>query len=293
MSIFNGNSLFLSKKSKTMPVVKVPKNVKQSLQIDRAFENGIFKIEPKEKMAVYDRCYIFEDINYINKNIGEQKDFLMNLMFWLNSMDVEFKITLANEYQSMDEFLASIRAEKNKAEYPDIAKGIRQWQDERIKETNPNVTTLRYLTGVDAQSLAAIQEFSAKEFKALSSGNVGEGVMVWNKKVVMFDALISKENVLYKNYSTNFHEKAKEQKRLSFEEEVVPNFGTKEKTEPRSVLSKKEEELILEVACIMDITVTDVERLFNQDTETCLGYLKLLEEKGELREVNGRYRRVG
>lgn len=147
--------------------------------------------------------------------------------------------------------------------------------------------------GVDAQSLAAIQEFSAKEFKALSSGNVGEGVMVWNKKVVMFDALISKENVLYKNYSTNFHEKAKEQKRLSFEEEVVPNFGTKEKIEPRSVLSKKEEELILEVACIMDITVTDVERLFNQDTETCLGYLKLLEEKGELREVNGRYRRVG
>lgn len=887
MSIFNGNRLFLSKKSKTMPVVKVPKNVKQSLQIDRAFENGIFKIEPKEKMAVYDRCYIFEDINYINKNIGEQKDFLMNLMFWLNSMDVEFKITLANEYQSMEEFLESIRAEKNKAEYPDIAKGIRQWQDERIKETNPNVTTLRYLTvttradneanarvylnaiettimeafagwgsrieklstlerleslqklicpnhpeqqdyinlpsdkkkhqkdwkndilprsikqypnymvmgdtyvtvlfghryrqaidtdkfihsmsnvsypsfltldyapvekdlvndklinaqvnneraiteeieqkrnagipainasyprekkkneiesyidqldendekgfflnllvvitaydedelaermkemqaigkregvvletcdytqlkawntalpiggrqvdymrffltsslvafqpffaqdviepggqmmglncttkhfivgnrkklpnphgifvglsgsgksmlikltelsqtllatdddimiidpqnefrdivekdkgsyfdltpksgiflngfevseevfassvavqkkfiaqqteyaktlcaavmkninvtqehdsiisrctermfkdvfeqkklkkqptllwlreeihkelqqvdnehdealireiynsleeytigscdmlahpsnvslnrrmigfgmsnvpennweavmvtilhylsvrmdynkrfqkathlvidetqvvskkpgsaiqlnnavitfrkfggivtmamqnvtaalsnqtlielfqncsykaffdqgGVDAQSLAAIQEFSAKEFKALSSGNVGEGVMVWNKKVVMFDALISKENVLYKNYSTNFHEKAKEQKRLSFEEEVVPNFGTKEKIEPRSVLSKKEEELILEVACIMDITVTDVERLFNQDTETCLGYLKLLEEKGELREVNGRYRRVG
>lgn len=887
MSIFNGNSLFLSKKSKTMPVVKVPKNVKQSLQIDRAFENGIFKIEPKEKMAVYDRCYIFEDINYINKNIGEQKDFLMDLMFWLNSMDVEFKITLANEYQSMEEFLESIRAEKNKAEYPDIAKGIRQWQDERIEETNPNVTTLRYLTvttradneanarvylnaiettimeafagwgsrieklstlerleslqklicpnhpeqqdyinlpsdkkkhqkdwkndilprsikqypnymvmgdtyvtvlfghryrqaidtdkfihsmsnvsypsfltldyapvetdlvndklinaqvnneraiteeieqkrnagipainasyprekkkneiesyidqldendekgfflnllvvitahdedelaermkemqaigkregvvletcdytqlkawntalpiggrqvdymrffltsslvafqpffaqdviepggqmmglnrttkhfivgnrkklpnphgiivgfsgsgksmlikltelsqtllatdddimiidpqnefrdivekdngsyfdltpksgiflngfevseevfvssvavqkkfiaqqteyaktlcaaamkninvtqehdsiisrctermfkevfgqkklkrqptllwlreeiykelqrvdnehdaalirviynsleeytigscdmlahpsnvslnrrmigfgmsnvpennweavmvtilhylsvrmdynkrfqkathlvidetqvvskkpgsarqlnnavitfrkfggivtmamqnvtaalsnqtlielfqncsykafldqgGVDAQSLAAIQEFSAKEFKALSSGNVGEGVMVWNKKVVMFDALISKENVLYKNYSTNFHEKAKEQKRLSFEEEVVPNFGTKEKIEPRSVLSKKEEELILEVACIMDITVTDVERLFNQDTETCLGYLKLLEEKGELREVNGRYRRVG
>ena len=43
----------------------------------------------------------------------------------------------------------------------------------------------------------------------------------------------------------------------------------------------------------MDSTVTDVERLFNQDTETCLGYLKLLEEKGELREVNGRYRRVG
>ncbi len=43
----------------------------------------------------------------------------------------------------------------------------------------------------------------------------------------------------------------------------------------------------------MDITVIDVERLFNKDTKTCLGYLKLLEEKGKLREVDGRYRRVG
>lgn len=49
MSIFNGNSLFLSKKNKTMPIVKVPKNVKQSLMIEKAYENGIFKIEPKGK----------------------------------------------------------------------------------------------------------------------------------------------------------------------------------------------------------------------------------------------------
>lgn len=49
MSIFNGNSLFLSKKSKTMPIVKLPKNVKQSLQIDRAFENGILRSSQKKK----------------------------------------------------------------------------------------------------------------------------------------------------------------------------------------------------------------------------------------------------
>ena len=68
--------------------------------------------------------------------------------------------------------------------------------------------------------------------------------------------------------------------------------GTTEKTESRSVLSEKEEELILEVSCIMDITVTDVERLFNQDTETCLGYLKRLEKKGKLKEVNGSFNRL-
>ena len=185
MSIFNGNSLFLSKKSKTMPVVKVPKNVKQSLQIDRAFENGIFKIEPKEKMAVYDRCYIFEDINYINKNIGEQKDFLMNLMFWLNSMDVEFKITLANEYQSMEEFLESIRAEKNKAEYPDIANGIRQWQDERIKETNPNVTTLRYLT----VTTRADNEANARVYLNAIETTIMEAFAGWGSRIEKLSTL--------------------------------------------------------------------------------------------------------
>ena len=143
--------------------------------------------------------------------------------------------------------------------------------------------------GVDAQSLDAIQEFSAKEFRALSSGNVGEGVMVWNKKVVMFDALISKNNTLYRSYNTNFHEKAKEQKKLSFEE-VVPNFGTKEEPITKYVLKEKEEQLILKVACIME---TDVERILKKDRETSLGYLKLLEEEGKLKEVNGRYRKVG
>ena len=179
MSIFNGNSLFLSKKSKTMPVVKVPKNVKQSLQIDKVYENGIFKIEPKQRNAVYDRCYIFEDINYINKNVGEQKAFLMNLMFWLNSMDVEFKITLANEYQSMDEFLESIRAEKNKDEYPAIAKGIRQWQDERIDETNPNVTTLRYLT-ITAR---ADNETNARVYLNAIETTIMEAFLGWGSRI--------------------------------------------------------------------------------------------------------------
>ena len=146
MATFNGNRAFTMKKQKTMPVTKLPKNVKQSFQVVKAYENGIFQIEPKTKQAVYDRSYVFEDINYINKNTNEKKSFLTELMLWLNAMEVEFKITLANEYQSKKEFLRSIRSEKHRDSYPEIAQGIRQWQEERLEETNPNVTTLRYLT---------------------------------------------------------------------------------------------------------------------------------------------------
>ena len=62
----------------------------------------------------------------------------------------------------------------------------------------------------DANALAQIQELSQTEFNALNSEEVGKGVMVWGKKVVLFDAKISKENELYPLINTNFHEKAKE-----------------------------------------------------------------------------------
>lgn len=67
-------------------------------------------------------------------------------MFWLNSMDASYKITLCNEYQSVEKFLASIRNERNEREYPDIAKGIRQWQESKLADANSTVRTLRYLT---------------------------------------------------------------------------------------------------------------------------------------------------
>ena len=61
---------------------------------------------------------------------------------------------------------------------------------------------------MDAQSLAEIQPLSEREFRALGTGKPGEGVIVWNKKVVLFNARIEKDNILYEKYSTNFHEKA-------------------------------------------------------------------------------------
>lgn len=146
MAVFNGNRAFTARRKMSQPVVKCPGNVRNALNIDRVYQAGIFKIEPQKRQALYDRCYVFEDINYVNKNQGEQRNFLLDLMFWLNSMNVQFKITFANEYQDMDEFLASIRTEKNEKEYPDIVQGMRQWQEAHLHDVNPSVTTMRYLT---------------------------------------------------------------------------------------------------------------------------------------------------
>lgn len=68
--------------------------------------------------------------------------------------------------------------------------------------------------GVDAQALSKIQKFSSKEFEKLNSSEKGQGVMVWDKKVVLFDALIEKSNVLYQAFNTDFHEQARQKKTL-------------------------------------------------------------------------------
>ncbi|MCR5451445.1 MAG: hypothetical protein K6F00_02325 [Lachnospiraceae bacterium] len=60
--------------------------------------------------------------------------------------------------------------------------------------------------GVDAQHLAEIQELSAREYEFLAEETPGNGVMIWGKKVILLNAQMDKENPLYKEFSTNFHE---------------------------------------------------------------------------------------
>lgn len=159
--------------------------------------------------------------------------------------------------------------------------------------------------GVDAQALAAIQELSAKEYKALSAGNIGEGVMVWNKKVVLFDARISKKNVLYKAYSTNFYEENKredkrEDKREELQEGNVLNFGTQktEESPKTSVLNcgaitKQQEALLLQIAGFLDLTAADAAECLHEPDEDCEKYLEILEHQGKLLLLeNGKYRKV-
>ena len=72
--------------------------------------------------------------------------------------------------------------------------------------------------GVDAASLAQIQEFSEEELRALEEEIPGRGVMVWGGQVYLFDARMNEKNVLYNQFNTNFHEKA-EQKKMQEEVE--------------------------------------------------------------------------
>lgn len=113
---------------------KTPVSTRDSLFIHKANKSGIFQIERNGNRKLYDRCYAFTDINYINQDKDEKIHVLENLMDFFKSMSMAFKITIANEYQDMNKFIDDIFVNKNDDEYPVISSGIRQWIDEKKEE---------------------------------------------------------------------------------------------------------------------------------------------------------------
>lgn len=63
MAIFNGNKEFSKKRELSQPLVPVPKNVRQAFNIQKAYANGVFQLEPKRRR----RC--MTDVMYLRISI--------------------------------------------------------------------------------------------------------------------------------------------------------------------------------------------------------------------------------
>ena len=113
---------------------KYPRSTRDSLYIAKANKSGIFQIERNGTRKLYDRCYAFTDINYINQDKEDKIHILENLMDFFKSMSLSFKITIVNEYQDMNGYIDDIFVNKNDDKYPVISQGIRQWIDEKKDE---------------------------------------------------------------------------------------------------------------------------------------------------------------
>lgn len=146
MAKIDANSAFAKGKALTQPVVKLPRSVKQSLCIDKAYSSGNFKIEPMNGEAMYDQCYLFEDINYVNKDIHKKDTTLREIMNLLKSLDGAFKITIANEQREMNEFMDEIFNPINAAEYPILEDGMGKWINQKLDEGTKDIKKTMMLT---------------------------------------------------------------------------------------------------------------------------------------------------
>ena len=140
------NLRFAEKKAVSVPHVKIPKRVKDALNIDIISVDGICKIEPQDGMGIYDRCYIFEDINYKNQDEEKKDSTLIQIMRWFKSMNTQFKITIANEQRDMTRFMDEIFQPRHGEEFPDMEQGIGTWINQKIGEGTRDIKRIIYLT---------------------------------------------------------------------------------------------------------------------------------------------------
>ena len=123
--------------------------------------------------------------------------------------------------------------------------------------------------GVDAKTIAQIQEFSTQEYESLSTAVPGYGVLVWEKQVFLLDARIAKENILYQKFSTNFHEKAETEQNKKHEHPAVtvPEKGWKSLSSrvevTKEVWMEDYIEQILMLAKLITITKEEVTKNLN------------------------------
>ena len=95
MRLFTDSSQQLKKAS--VPLYRTPKSIQETIEILKVAENGIFEV----RKGHYSKTYRFHDINDTTTTEGEQLSIIERYCKLLNSLDVEFKITLNNKNKDM------------------------------------------------------------------------------------------------------------------------------------------------------------------------------------------------
>ncbi len=132
--VVNPRKKFVDSGKKTIRKKGIPGNVRDAFFIANVKSDGIFQIESGKGLKMYDRVYVFTDINYVNKDVNEKRSILEQLAAFLGFMNADFKITVANEYRNMSDFIRKVYSEMNRDAYPEISAGMKEWIRQKMKD---------------------------------------------------------------------------------------------------------------------------------------------------------------
>lgn len=79
------------------PLYKTPKSVQECIELLKIAPDGIFEAANNR----YSKSYLFSDVNYNTTSETEQVGMFESYCKFLNTMDVEFKITINNKNRNM------------------------------------------------------------------------------------------------------------------------------------------------------------------------------------------------
>ena len=124
------------------PLYKTPKSIQQTIEIMKVAENGIFEVARNR----FSKCYRFQDINYTTTNETEQIDIFERYCKFLNSLDVNFKITINNKNKDMEQVRDYVFLQEQNDSYNVFRKIYNDIMEQKIHEGRQGIEQERYLT---------------------------------------------------------------------------------------------------------------------------------------------------
>ena len=124
------------------PLYKTPKSIQQTIEIVKVAENGIFEVARNR----FSKCYRFQDINYTTTNETEQIDIFERYCKFLNSLDVNFKITINNKNKDMQQVRDYVFLQEQNDIYNGFRKIYNDIMEQKIHEGRQGIEQERYLT---------------------------------------------------------------------------------------------------------------------------------------------------
>ena len=133
---------FKELKKASEPLYKAPKSIQQTIEIMKVAENGIFEVARNR----FSKCYRFQDINYTTTNETEQIDIFERYCKFLNSLDVNFKITINNKNKDMEQVRDYVFLQKQDDGYDGFRRIYNNIMEQKIHEGRQGIEQERYLT---------------------------------------------------------------------------------------------------------------------------------------------------
>ncbi len=133
---------FQQLKKASVPLYRTPKSIQEIIEILKVAENGIFEV----RKGHYSKTYRFQDINYTTTTEGEQLSIIERYCKLLNSLDVEFKITLNNKNKDMQKLRKNVFLKERQDGYDEYRGMYNHIVEEKIQEGKQGIAQERYLT---------------------------------------------------------------------------------------------------------------------------------------------------
>ncbi len=158
-------------KETTKPLYDTPTCVQELIPVCKIARDGIFQLEREATAGklLFDKAYLFQDTNFATMDDMEQEDFLKLYCRTLNSMGVDFKITIMNNNANMEKIRRDIFCHNMDTRYKELVMSLNNHIEESMQKGHAGIEQIRiFVISVRRGNISQARDY----FRSIEAGLV-------------------------------------------------------------------------------------------------------------------------